>query len=283
MVYDDVFEEGHVEYELEQKHGVEFAPVPFNDGHGQTTYWISRDGLHAYVGISFGGWVKLKDIRIYPAKYRTSNSVPFFKRRRPNGVQSNVTVPNAVFGAFILKDELPQIKISFRDGNPNNCNLKNLEIAYDSKMVQNLITFKDLYRNHPKVTGIIESQISGISHEEAEDIVSESFLRMCMGCRTKIRNAMGLWIFKAKQSAISSKQRERLEFGLPNFTDIALTYQRESNFECPTFLTSELSKIAKLLLEGYNQKEIGKKLNLCQSAINLRVNKIREIYRKNTF
>lgn len=281
MDCNDIFEEGHVEYELEQKHGVEFAPIPFNDGHGKTTYWISHNGLHAYVGTAFGGWVKCKEIKIYPARYRTKQSAPAFKRRNANGLQCWVSVPSAVYGSFILKDEMPRFKLSFRDGDIANCELDNLCLADDSTLAINLQRFQGVYVNHSKVTKIVCAYVSRITAEQAEDYVSDAFLRMCQS-KTEVSNALGLWCFLAKEMAIQGRCKERLRFDVYNLLDKFLSEEESFEIEMQKYLPPELAKTAQLLYEGYNQREIGKILNVVPSAIGNRLKKVRTIIKKHT-
>lgn len=279
MVFTDVFEERHVEYELEQKHGVEFAPIPFNDGHGQTTYWISRDGLHVYVGTTFCGWVQCKEIKIYPARYRSNQSAPAFKRRNAKGSQCYVSVPSAVYGAFMLKDEMPRFQLSFKDGNIANCELDNLCVADESVLSINLQKFQEVYRCHSKVTKLVCANVSGITFEQAQDYVSDAFLRMCQS-RIEVVNAFGLWSFLAKENSIRCRKRDRLRFDVDNILDEATSDDKPFEIGLQKYLPQELVKTLRLLYEGFTQKEIGKMLNIVPSAVSNRLKKIRTIIKQ---
>lgn len=279
MVFTDVFEEGHVEEELKKKHGVEFAEVPFNDGHGQTAYWISRDGAHAYVGTVFGGWYKCKEIRIYPARYRSPSSAPCFKRRNGKGTQTIVSVPVAVYGTFVLKDCLPKFRIGFKDGNIENCNLDNLKMADDSEMKENLKIFSDVYRRHKELVRTLRKIVYRISFEDLEDIVSDAFLRVCL-CRVPIEpdRVFGLWFQFAYELSITRKERNRLRYmGTYEAIDWYFHSRDEWEEDLLDLLPEYLRITARLLYEGYGQPEVAEKLGITPSGVSVRLKKIRKI------
>ena len=277
MFFTDVAEDGHVEEVLEKKHKVKYAPIPFDDGHGQTAYWISSDGIHVYVGTHFGGWWKLKEVKIYPAGFRSKSSVPCFKRRNLNGKQCYCAIPQAVYGAFVLKDTIPKFKFKFRDGNIGNCRLNNLVISDDSTLVRNMEKFCELYRmRYNQVVDIVNALNPKEHREKIEDYVSTAFISMCSS-RKAIKDGFKLWIYKSKETTWQSLLKEKINY-VEFYPTEALVIE-SSEFSVQTQLLSclppHLYDTMILSYEGYNQYEIAEILGVSQALVNSRLKKIK--------
>ncbi len=279
MVFDDIFPEHSLESELENISGCPVKWIPFSDCQEHTGYYISRDGKYVFVGITFSGFVQIKRVKIADAGARSKNSAPSFKRRNKNGLQCWASVPSAVYGAFVLRDTMPRIKLYHKDGNLANSSLDNLTID-EPDLISNLNAHSIVYKNHYNQLVLACINYSNLRIEQAEDIVSDSFIRMC-NSKNAIYSAVKLWMFMIKQ-AVLTLTRDNRENEISKFTMMHTTsvYPADGNMEYLTVmnaLPSECREVAEMIVEGYTQKEIAKKLGISQSWVNVLMKRARII------
>lgn len=111
MTFDDVFPTNSVTAELSAQVNSPVKVVPFMDCKPNTTYYVSRNGQAVFVGITFGEYTKVKKIKIYPTNYLNRHNPPSFRKTNIKNSQSFITIPRAVYGAFVLKDRMPKVMI----------------------------------------------------------------------------------------------------------------------------------------------------------------------------
>ncbi len=275
MLFSDIFSEDTVKLELENRHGVEFRLIPFDDCRGQTSYWISRDGRHVYVGVTFCGYTQCKEVKIYPPKYRSANSSASFKRRNNTGKQCYSTIPAAVYGAFICRDGMPRQKIRHRDGDVSNCSAENLFVGADVDITQNMQALKDIYQYHAEIALYIH-RISKTPF--ADDIASDSFLRMCES-RLPIdpTRALSLWVKLSRDRLFTHMRDNRTQ---PLDDDFFKFWVCENDYDNVIDLLDKLPEVlydtVYLLSAGYNVREIAKLQNITAGGVRLRLKKASE-------
>ncbi len=282
MVFDDIFPEYSLESELENIAGCPVKWIPFADCQEHTGYYISRDGKFVFVGISFSGYVQIKRVKITDAYVRSKNSAPCFKRRNKNGLQCWTTVPSAVYGAFVLHDTMPRIKLYHIDGNLANSSLDNLAID-KTDLTSNLHDYSTVYEYHYHRMVFACINFRDMRIEQAEDIVSESFIRMC-NSKSAIHSGVRLWMFMMKQAVLTLK-RDNREDEMSEFEMMHATSgcPADGNIEYSSAiyaLPSECRRVAEMIVEGYTQKEIAKVLGISQSWVNALLKKARIVIKQ---
>lgn len=202
MKYIDICKEEEIVSKLENLSSCKVAKVPLTNINPNTSYWVSSDGKSAYVLHLILDKFYIDKITITPSGRRSKKSRPFFKIRLDKGYQAKVTLDRAVYGAFILKDKMPEEgkSIGLKQLDLNNCSVENLETEDDLKelMEKNAKKFERLYiENYIDMTKYCIGTFR-ISKELAEDIVSETFLLM-LNVKQEIRNFRALWVCRMKR------------------------------------------------------------------------------------
>ena len=272
MVFDNVFPSGLVIQSLEKRCGHRIAAIPFADCAPNTSYLISEDGKHVFVNVDFGGYCQTKEIQIIPAGKRSKNSMPAFKRRNNKNAQCYATIPSAVYGAFVLGDEVPRFKLKLLDGNPNNCAVNNLAVADDTPLKRNLQLFSYLYAHRYNSFCRYLSGILRISLENAQDYASDAFIEMCRGSQPiNPDRAEQLWYFLAYRRFISRRSRDRIIYAV---YDTLLNLIDEANADDSAIyhnalwrLPDDCRKLSLLILAGYRQDEIASQLGCSQAWV----------------
>lgn len=285
MVFDNVYPSHQVIPSLEEKYGCRFAIVPLMDCAAYTSYLVSHTGEHAFVCADFGGYCQVKEITIYPAGIRSKNSTPYFRRRNARGSQIAVLLSSAVYGAFTL-GEYPKRRLTFIDGNPNNCHIDNLVIAEDPVLEKNAILLADIYASKYDIMIIrIRRYCRKLSQAQAEDYVSDSFMRL-LESRTPIdlSKVVGLWMRFAIEGFLKYSTRNRILFydiheifqniDVGEYTDEGARFQ-----SIMAMIPNECKKAVELTLSGYSQTEIGKLLGCSQQWVGTLLTKARKILR----
>lgn len=174
------------------------ARIPLVYVNCGTDYWISKNGDNAFVVREICGRMFIDSIKIFTKK-RSANSEPYIKYRTNRNTQISITVSRAVYGAFILKDTLPKHLPYHKDGNPLNCSLDNLESTeIDGRLKANMDKFADDYcRNFGRLTDYCQAEF-GKSRQDAEDIVSDSFISVCEH-RKPIKNFCTAWMLSIQK------------------------------------------------------------------------------------
>lgn len=284
MQFDDVYPSGVVIDRLSEKCGCRVASVPFMDCMPRTSYLVSEDGKRVYVCVDFGGYCQVKEIAILPSGARSRNSKPAFVRRNRNGFRVTVSLGSAVYGAFVL-GEIPKHKLSHIDGNPDNCTLGNLRIADSSILRMNIEKCTGLYQEkyEEMVNRILRFRRMSVG--EAQDFVSQAFLRMCES-RKEIdpELAPGLWLFLAKEKLITVYSRNKIEYrlydALQNYVSPDCREEEMDLQKTLGRLPPDCRRAAELLLAGYNQSEIASRLRVAQSSVSRIMNKTKRILAK---
>lgn len=282
MVFDKVFPTGSLIEDLGKEYNRRFAVVPFMDCMPNTSYLVSDDGHYVFVSVDFGGYCQTKNIPIIPAGKRSKHSMPAFKRRTARNTQIYNSLAAAVYGAFILGEELPRFKLFNIDGNPNNCSVENLTIADDSSLASNMRLLSGLYKTGYNDCCRSLTRFSGITQDEAQDLVSDAFIRMC--CSTidiDLDKAAGLWLFLAKQDLMTFKSRNRILYDLYDILQ-NFTYENAVDEEFDySLLTAKLPKecrrVIQLILSGYNQYEIAQAIGCSQAWVSKLLSKTKKI------
>lgn len=180
------------------------AKIPILYVNPETQYFISENGVNAFVVHEICGRMFIDSIKIFTKK-RSANSEPYIRYRTNRNTQVSITVSRAVYGAFVLKDMLPKHLPYHKDGNQLNCSLGNLESTeIDGRLKTNMDKFADDYRrNFARFTTYCQSQFAK-ERQDAEDIVSDAFIAACER-RTEIRNILAVWMLNIQKR---SKFRE---------------------------------------------------------------------------
>lgn len=272
MVFDNVFPSGSVIRFLEQETGCQIAIIPFTDCSPHTSYLVSDDGRNVFVSVDFGEYSQVKAVRIIPAGSRTTNSAPAFKRRNARGCQCFAAIPASVYGAFVLRNEVPRFRLRHIDGNPNNCSVYNLTISDDSILAKNMQRLKEIYTESYDAVCRYLAGSRRISTEDAQDFASDAFIEMCYA-RIEIDpgKASGLWIFLASRKLTSFKSRNRILYSIYDSFADASSECEINGIDTYHYLMGLLPEtcrhVVQLLLSGYNQREIGLKLGCCQAKV----------------
>lgn len=179
MKYIDICTKDDYVIRMEELGGSRVAMIPILYINPGTEYWISESGEKAFVVREICGRMFVDGIKIFTKK-RSSNSEPYIRYRTNRNTQITITVSRAVYGAFILKDTLPKHHPYHKDDNPLNCSLDNLESTeVDGRLKTNMDKFADDYcRNFARLTDYCQAQFAKC-RQDAEDIVSESFISVC--------------------------------------------------------------------------------------------------------
>lgn len=272
MIFDNVYPTATLIPSLSKEYGLRIAVIPFMDCAPDTSYLVSEDGRRVFVSVDFGGYCQVKELQTVPAGKRSKNSAPAFKRRNAHGSRIYATLPAVVYGAFILKDRVPKYKITQIDGNPNNCDYRNLVVADDSKAVQNAKLLSTVYKaKYEKLCRGI-SICYNVSRMSAQDFISDTFLDLCYN-RVEIDpdRAERLWFVLAEQKVLAFKTRNRIVYTI---YDAFHDYTDENDADTKATVQSLLEKlpedcgkVARLVLAGYTQREIASKLGCTQSWI----------------
>lgn len=172
--------------------------IPLEKTRKGTQYWIDEYAKVVFVAHLICGRFFIDRVRIYEAGYRSKNAKPCFKYRKDNNVQVTCALDKAVYGAFILKNRMPDSRSVFlRNFDLSNCSVQNL-VTYSEEMLiikSNMSQFAQIYlKNYKKMVEYCAAEF-GRSQMEAEDIVSEAFLTMCKSIK-KIRNPCGVWVWR---------------------------------------------------------------------------------------
>lgn len=202
MKYIDICQEEEIVGRLEKHSGCKVAKVPLENINPKTSYWVSSDGKSAFVLHLILDKYYIDRLTVTKSGYRSKKSRPFFRARIDKGWQIKVTLDRAVYGAFILKDKMPEEgkSIGLKILDLNNCSVENLENESDLKtlMEKNAKKFERLYiDNYIDMTKYCIGTFR-ISKELAEDIVSETFFGM-LNVKQEIRNFRAVWVIRMKR------------------------------------------------------------------------------------
>lgn len=278
MLFDNLYKAEDVAEELEAKHGVRFARIPFDNINGNTEYYISEDGNNVYMTHLVCGWQQCRSVKIYPYGSKTKNSEACFRRRNTNGSQSWATVPSSVYAAFVLGDKMCNFKLVFKDGDHSNCSLTNLHRPGDERIKETIGAFSPVYRHHRRISMILSRQFPELSLEDIQDIVSESYIDMCArntpaGCR----NPYGLLVYKARQAAaLELRRKGRYSVEYPDsLAEPRLCDGHLHERDLLNKLGGVYRETLQLVAMGYTYKEISKMLGIVPTAISNRMKKIR--------
>lgn len=272
MVFDDVYPAGQHLPLLEDKYGCRVAVVPFMDCMPNTSYLVCEDGSHVFVSVDFERYCQVKEVKIKSAGQRSTNSRPCFKRRNKNGKQSYVSLPVAVYGAFVL-GELPKYKIYNIDGDPNNCRIDNLRPVGDLAISEGVNEFANIYERYFDTVVAYLIKHYSISFPDAQDFASEAFLVLCLKSRRiDISCPVGLWICLSKEQIFKHFRWRPIKcdiqdalYDIPS-TDIS---DHVAHYQSIIGSLSDRCKIVvRLRASGYTQRECAKMLNCSQSWIN---------------
>ncbi|MDE6853752.1 MAG: HNH endonuclease [Muribaculaceae bacterium] len=282
MVIDNIFPTEQLLPSLKEKYDCNFAVVPFMDCQPNTSYLVGDDGRTVIVSVDFGGYSQIKKVQILPAGRRSPNSSPSFRRRNNKGSQASTSLSAAVYGAFVL-GEIPKFKISHLDGNPNNNRPENLVVSDKSTFKKNIVALTELYAQKYNIVANIIRRLGRISLEEAQDITSEAFFRMCLS-RKEIApdSAVGLWLLLVKQRFYTFRRDNRLVYevydAFQNVCAASSDYEEALEFQSiMNLLPGNCQRAVDLILFGHTQSEAAAKMGCSQAQIHLLLKKSRNI------
>lgn len=203
MKYIDICREEEIVDRLQKHSGCNVAKIPLENINPKTSYWASSDGKSVYVLHLILDKFYIDKITIVKSGNRSKNSRPFFKVTTDKGHRVKVKLDSAVYGAFILKNRMPEKgkSIGLKEFDLDNCSVENLETDEDERIMmgKNAKRFaRDYIINYIDMTKYCIRAFR-VSKELAEDIVSEAFLYMLKTKTEGVINFRGYWVHNVKK------------------------------------------------------------------------------------
>ena len=200
--------------------GCEIRPCPIPT-LGRLEYYVSEHG-DLFPLIKVGTQFFCKNEPNKPFKLGKRRGV-MLQHRVSVGRHKEIVYPTAllVYCAFVLGFWNPELKLMVKNGDVRDIRLDNIALAepnYPPEWEERLEQYKDIYRKeYNRIVNIVQFKC-GRSKEEAQDIVSYTFMKMLTdGFSGKFD--VGLWCFSAKRYAIDFYHRYIKHFSDEEFDE----------------------------------------------------------------
>lgn len=173
--------------------------VSYISKNGKLFGLIQDDSKHVFVGYTINPRILHKD------KERPTPGVWYYIKHYITGEYTIVKAEKLVYNTFVLGRWDENVKIQFKDGDPYNISLDNLEEPheiYDPLWTDRMNEKARVYRREfNRVVDYVE-WFCKIRKDEAQDCVQDTFLWITSSDDKKPNNFVGAWIFWSKMNGM---------------------------------------------------------------------------------
>lgn len=173
--------------------------------YGKRVYYISKNGQlfgliqdeskHIFVGYTINPRILHKN------KERPTPGVWYGVKHYTTGKDTVVKAERMVYNTFVLGRWNDDVKLQFKDGDPCNISLDNLEEQHDTfdpKWAVNMSRYTQIYRREfNRVVEYVE-WFCKIREDEAKDCVQDTFMWLTSADRELPSYFVGAWMFWSK-------------------------------------------------------------------------------------
>ena len=242
-------------------------------------YYISEKGK-MYIFRPYKGYYVL-----YELAHRMNNRrTPLYELQTTSGKHHAINIERLVYCTFVAGKYIDKLKIEFKDGNPMNFDVNNLQVKdlLNEDCARRMYGYTEAYAKSFKYVASYLAYFLCIDVEDARDVAQDAFLDMLARKQEQIaRDFTALWISHA--------------------TDLGITlWKNKTRFQCIDFCEREpgrrdvpfgmdvlsilgetnMRKCFDLQLQGASMKEIAEETSIPFSAIGSHIHRAKSKLRK---
>lgn len=235
-------------------------------------YYISEKGK-MYVFRPYKGYYV-----IYQLAHRLNNGrTPLYYLQTTSGKHYGINIERLVYCTFVAGEYIDKLKIEFKDGNPLNFDVNNLQVKdlLNEDCARRMGGYTKEYAKSFKYVVSYLAYFLGIADEDARDVAQDAFLDMLARKREQIaRDFVALWIYDATEIGINLwKKKER--FQCIDFCERE-TGRRDVSFGMDVLSIlgeTNMRKCLDLQLQGASMKEIAEETGIPIKAIGTHIHR----------
>lgn len=242
-------------------------------------YYISEKGK-LYIFRPYKGYYVL-----YEKAPRLNNGrTPIYELILNNGKDRAINIERLVYCTFVSGKYIDKLKIEFKDGNPMNFDVNNLQVKdlLNEDCARRMGGYTEEYAKYFKYVASYLAYFLGIADEDARDVAQDAFLDMLARKQEqRARNFTALWISDAMELGINL-WKKKTRFQCIDFCERE-TGRRDVPFGMDVLSILGETKMRQCLdlqLQGASMKEIAEETGIPFAAIGSNITKAKCKLRK---
>ena len=222
---------------------------------------------------------------IYEKERRLNNGrTPIYELMITNGKDRTINIEKLVYCTFVLGEYIDKLKIEFKDGNPLNFDVSNLQVKnlLNEDCARRMYGYTEEYKKSFKYVAAYLAYFLGIADEDAQDVAQDAFLNMlARKHEQKARDFVALWIADAVQIGVNLWNKKT------RFQSIDYMEREPGKIDVPFGLdvievlgNTNMRKCLDLQLQGASMKEIAEETGIPFKAIGSHITRAKRKLRK---
>ena len=229
-------------------------------------YYISEKGK-MYIFRPYKGYYVL-----YELAHRMNNGrTPVYELQTTSGKHHTLNIERLVYCTFVAGKYIDKLKIEFKDGNPMNFDVDNLQVKnlLNEDAARRMGGYTEEYTKSFKYVAAYLAYFLGIADEDARDVAQDAFLDMLARKQEqRARDFVALWIHDATEIGINL-WKKKTRFQCIDFCERE-TGRRDVPFGMDVLNVlgeTNMRKCFDLQLQGASMKEIAEETGIPFKAI----------------